>query len=146
MDIPAKAAVLVLTRVQEAKVNKDEWLTKLKETSGWTGEPNALLQAIPAYEKCFNVFMDILTTQFTDCSKHSPIPADDVKARLITFMDKEYEVFMQFCGPNEIAKAATKVSITVQTADMSFETLKRGHPAIVTILKGNDPCKVFAAL
>ena len=62
MDLLAKAAVHVPARVQEAKVNRDDWLAKQKESSGWTCEPLQLLQAIAAYEKCYNVAMDVITT------------------------------------------------------------------------------------
>lgn len=110
MDMLAKAAVQVLTRVHEAKVDRDEWLAKLKEDSGWTGEALALLQVIAAFEKCCNVPMDIITTQFFDCSRHSLLLVDDLKARIVAFMDKESEVFTQFRGTNEIGKAATKKS------------------------------------
>lgn len=145
-DMIAKAAVHVLGRLLEAKISTDELLAKLKGSSGWQGEPLQLLQAIAACEKCYKVSLDVITTHFSDCSKHSLMLAEDLEARLVTFMDEEFEVFTQFCGINEIAKAATKVSITLQTAEVNLDALKQGCPEIMTILKGNDACKVLGAL
>ena len=135
LDMLAKAAVHVLGRLLKANVSRDEWLAKLKGSSVWPGEPLQLLQAIAAYEKCYNVSMDVITTHSPDCSKYSSMLTEDVKARLVTCMDKEFEILTQFCGANELAKATTKVSITLQTAEVNFEAHKRGCPEFMTLIE-----------